>query len=153
MWFPLGTAIGWTERTYILLQQLTLPSICLCQPTMEAIDELPHLPEAAAAPAPAQAIDSSPELLGALVAGQAQQTELLQKLHKTVLTSRSMINELVVSNNELKEEISKLKRTGSCEACKKKETSFAAEAMLSVAGESQLSPGDGYIMVLILSSS
>ena len=112
---------------------------------MEAIDELPHLPEAAAAPAPAQAIDSSPELLGALVAGQAQQTELLQKLHKTVLTSRSMINELVVSNNELKEEISKHKRTGSCEACKKKETSFAAEAMLSVAGESQLSPGDGYI--------
>ena len=119
---------------------------------MEAIDELPHLPEAAEAPAaPAQAIDSSPELLGALVAGQAQQTELLQKLHKTVLTSRSMINELVVSNNELKEELSKLKRGGSCEACKKKETSFAAEAMLSVAGESQLM--DWVHHGLILSSS
>lgn len=100
---------------------------------METIDDLPHLPEAAVAAAPAPA---SSELLGALVAGQAQQTELLQKLHKTVLTSRSMINELVVSNNELKEELSKLKRGGSCEACKKKETSFAAEAMLSVAGES-----------------
>jgi hypothetical protein len=49
------------------------------------------------------------EALKQLLAGQSFQTELLQKLHKTVLTSRSIINELVVANNELKEELQKIK--------------------------------------------
>lgn len=75
------------------------------------------------------------EMCQLIQVNQSQQTDLIQKLHKTVLTSRSMINELVVSNNELKEELQKIKNTTQCDGCKKKEAAFAAQTMLSVAGE------------------
>lgn len=74
------------------------------------------------------------ECVQQLQAGQAHQTDLIQKLHKTVLTSRAMINELVVANNELKDELLKIKNTAQCDGCKKKEVAFAAQTMLSVAG-------------------
>ncbi|KAL3802529.1 hypothetical protein HJC23_012548 [Cyclotella cryptica] len=41
--------------------------------------------------------------------GQTQQTQLIQKLHKTVLNTRTIINELILTQNELKDEIEKLK--------------------------------------------
>jgi hypothetical protein len=41
--------------------------------------------------------------------GQTQQTQLIQKLHKTVLNTRTIINELIVTQNELKDEIERLK--------------------------------------------
>jgi len=59
--------------------------------------------------------------------GQTQQTQLIQKLHKTVLNTRTIINELIVTQNELKDEIQKLKAPASpalpvtvatCENCK-----------------------------------
>lgn len=109
----------------------------------DAIDDLPPpLPEAAAAQPMALAVDSASsqallEGVQQLQAGQAHQIDLIQKLHKTVLTSRSMINELVLSNNELKVELLKIKNTVQCDGCKKKDTAFAAQTMatLSVAGE------------------
>jgi hypothetical protein len=74
----------------------------------------PQLPPSegstAATPGPPELDDSSvTQALKQLQAGQSFQTELLQKIHKTVLTSRSIINELVVANNELKEELQKIK--------------------------------------------
>ena len=59
--------------------------------------------------------------------GQTQQTQLIQKLHKTVLNTRTIINELIVTQNELKDEIDKLKAPAipslpstvtTCENCK-----------------------------------
>lgn len=110
----------------------------------EAINDLPPpLPEPAVAPV-ALALDDAGgvnqtqvllECIQQLQAGQSHQTELIHKLHKTVLTSRSMINELVVANNELKEDLQSIKKSSQCEACKKKESTFVAQTMLSVAGQ------------------
>mmetsp|Transcript_25834 Transcript_25834/g.54605 ORF Transcript_25834/g.54605 Transcript_25834/m.54605 type:complete len:287 (+) Transcript_25834:97-957(+) len=111
----------------------------------DAIDELPApLVPAVTAPvvlAPGEAGSANDahvaNVLGyiqQLQAGQNQQTLLLQKLHKTVLTSRAMINELVVANNELKEELRSIKTSSQCDACKKKEHAFVARTMLTVAG-------------------
>jgi hypothetical protein len=56
--------------------------------------------------------------------GQTQQTQLIQKLHKTVLNTRTIINELIVTQNELRDEIEKLKSptaeptVATCENCK-----------------------------------
>jgi len=61
---------------------------------------------------PALDYGSITQALKQLQEGQSFQTELLHKLHKTVLTSLSIINELVVANNELKEEIHKIKGGG-----------------------------------------
>lgn len=123
--------------------------------TTMSLDELPpplpqahaeqhHVAQAVAAvppPPPGIPVIDSPgveallEAVHQLQAGQSHQTDLISKLHKTVLTSRSMINELVVANNELKEELSKMKKSAQCDGCKKKEAAFVAQTMLSVAGE------------------
>ena len=114
----------------------------------DAIDELPPplpLPEAppAVAAAPTAFVAHGADQ-NAVLLQLHQQTDLLQKLHKTVLTSRSMINELVVSNNELKQEIQKIKHAAQCENCRKKDsataTTYAAQGLLSVA----VAGGDSY---------
>ena len=134
--------------------------------------ELPPPSEGSAVAAtPGAALDygSFAQALKQLQEGQSFQTELLHKLHKTVLTSRSIINELVVANNELKEEIQKIKGGGGPppppsedpshardpsprdppprkdERPQKKmraaEGAFAARAELTVAGEDSLQIG------------
>ncbi|KAL7509958.1 hypothetical protein ACHAXN_006837 [Cyclotella atomus] len=78
--------------------------------------------------------------------GQTQQTQLIQKLHKTVLNTRTIINELIVTQNELKDEIEKLRGPGTpatpptvatCENCKSTVTNpssvAAAGAQIHVA--------------------
>ena len=70
-----------------------------------------------------------------LLANQAKQTNMLEKLQKSVLTSRTMINELVVANNDLREEVAKLRGSVSSDQGKNEETSYAAQTMLSVAGK------------------
>ena len=103
-------------------------------PTMSAphdtIDELPQLDDAAA---PAPPIGNDP--MHILLANQAKQTNMLEKLQKSVLTSRTMINELVVANNDLREEVAKLRGSVSSDQGKNEETSYAAQTMLSVAGK------------------
>ena len=85
---------------------------------MSSPELLPSEGSAAAATTPgtgaAPALDygSFTQALKQLQEGQSFQTELLHKLHKTVLTSLSVVNELVVSNNELKKEIHKIKGGG-----------------------------------------
>ena len=100
------------------------------------LEELPDLDGTTAAAASG---GSNGDLMGHLLASQAQQTELLNKIHRDVLSTRTMISALEESNNELKEEIRKLKggepsSMVSCEGCKKKEASIAAVAMTSLAG-------------------
>jgi len=70
-----------------------------------------------------------------LQAGQSHSNELMQKLQKTVLTSRAMINELVVANNELREELIRIKQAYQCDMCKKKEAATVVRHMVSVAGQ------------------
>ncbi|KAL7539971.1 hypothetical protein ACHAWF_006558, partial [Thalassiosira exigua] len=115
----------------------------------EGVDHLSHhaggeaIAEAAAVaiptlPSPSLDVGTLQVLLESvqqLQAGQSHQTDLIQRLQKSVLTSRSMINELVVVNNELKEELLKIKSATQCDNCKKKEVAFAAQTMLSVAGQ------------------
>ena len=101
------------------------------------LEELPDLDGTTAAAASGSG--SNGDLMGHLLASQAQQTELLNKIHRDVLSTRTMISALEESNNELKEEIRKLKggepsSMVSCEGCKKKEASIAAVAMTSLAG-------------------
>lgn len=72
--------------------------------------------------------------------GQMQQTQLIQKLHKTVLNTRTIINELVVTQNELKDEIERLKLPGTpatvatCENCKSTVAAPAASVHITAAG-------------------
>lgn len=68
--------------------------------------------------------------------GQAEQTAMIQKLNKTVLTSRTLINELITAQTDLKEEVEKLRSSsisgGECQACNTRRD--AATAMSAVAG-------------------
>ncbi|KAL7516563.1 hypothetical protein ACHAWX_001564 [Stephanocyclus meneghinianus] len=82
---------------------------------MEA-EEVAAIEEAAAAESEGDGIsfdhnDSKALLqcIRGLQEGQTQQTQLIQKLHKTVLNTRTIINELILTQNELKDEIEKLK--------------------------------------------
>lgn len=70
--------------------------------------------------------------------GQAEQTALIQKLNKTVLTSRTLINELITAQTDMKEELAKLRNSsvsGECQTCNNKRS--AAVAMSAVTGTSQ----------------
>ena len=98
------------------------------------LEELPDLDGATAAAASGGS--SNGDLMGHLLASQAQQTELLNKIHRDVLSTRTMISALEESNNELKEEIRKLKGepTKSITTIQEKEASIAAVAMTSLTG-------------------
>mmetsp|Transcript_19955 Transcript_19955/g.42816 ORF Transcript_19955/g.42816 Transcript_19955/m.42816 type:complete len:191 (+) Transcript_19955:90-662(+) len=108
-------------------------------PNNDIINDLPRpLAESTVAPghAAARSVECNIQaLLGCvqqLKAGQTHQTDLIQKLQKTVLTSRSMINELVVANNELKEELDEIKRTLQCDGFQRKEVAATvSQAMMS----------------------
>ena len=96
------------------------------------LEELPDLDGATAAAASG---GSNGDLMGHLLASQAQQTELLNKIHRDVLSTRTMISALEESNNELKEEIRKLKgEPKSITTNQEKEASIAAVAMTSLSG-------------------
>jgi hypothetical protein len=123
----------------IAMEHLPPPALPETEDDMEAADteiapEDHDLAIEAAVNATADAItfdlDDSKSLIACirgLQEGQTQQTQLIQKLHKTVLNTRTIINELIVTQNELKDEIEKLKGTGTtttpstvatCENCK-----------------------------------
>ena len=113
---------------------------------MEALP--PNLPETDAETDPAgAAVTSADEAIAfnkedsksliacirGLQAGQSQQTQLIQKLHKTVLNTRSIINELIVTQNELRDEIEKLRASpitpatvAACEKCNSTVTDVSA---------------------------
>lgn len=113
---------------------------------MEALP--PNLPETDAETDPAgAAVTSADEAIAfnkedsksliacirGLQAGQSQQTQLIQKLHKTVLNTRSIINELIVTQNELRDEIEKLRASpitpatvAACEKCNSTVTNVSA---------------------------
>jgi len=92
------------------------------------LEELPDLDGATA-------VGSNGDLMSHLLASQAQQTELLNKIHRDVLSTRTMISSLEESNNELKEEIRKLKGEPKIiTTIQEKEASIAAVAMTSLAG-------------------
>lgn len=80
--------------------------------------------------------------------GQSEQTALIQKLNKTVLTQRTLINELISAQTDMKEGLAKL-RTGSvsgeCQTCINRRD--AAVAMSAVTGMGQTS--DDLIETLI----
>ena len=65
--------------------------------------------EAAALPQTEQ-LSAVLEGINDLHRSQREQTDLLNKLQQTVLTSRSMINELILANNELKREVQAFRR-------------------------------------------
>lgn len=67
--------------------------------------------------------------------GQTHQTQLIMKLNKTVLTTRSMINELIVTQNELKEEVERLKASSLCDGCKLKAETAPPLPLPTVAGQ------------------
>mmetsp|Transcript_25207 Transcript_25207/g.50891 ORF Transcript_25207/g.50891 Transcript_25207/m.50891 type:complete len:246 (-) Transcript_25207:432-1169(-) len=46
-----------------------------------------------------------------IAAGQQQQTQLIKNLQKSLLTTRSMVNEIIMSHNEMREELESLKRS------------------------------------------
>ena len=95
--------------------------------------EPPELPE----------MNSDPQqallaLVQQLKDGQAEQTALIQKLNKTVLTSRSMINELITAQTDMKEELAKLRTSsvgGECQVCSNKRDSAVAMSAVTVAGQ------------------
>ena len=96
---------------------------------------LEELPDLDGATAVAASGGSNGDLMSHLLANQAQQTELLNKIHRDVLSTRTMISALEESNNELKEEIRKLKgEPKSITTNQEKEASIAAVAMTSLAG-------------------
>lgn len=67
--------------------------------------------------------------------GQTHQIQLIMKLNKTVLTTRSMINELIVTQNELKEEVERLKASSLCDGCKLKAETAPPLPLPTVAGQ------------------
>ncbi|KAK1745938.1 hypothetical protein QTG54_003862 [Skeletonema marinoi] len=105
--------------------------------------EPPELPE----------INSDPQqallaLVQQLKDGQSEQTALIQKLNKTVLTSRTLINELITAQTDMKEELAKLRSSnvsGECQVCNNKRD--AAVAMSAVASVGQTT--DDLIATLI----
>lgn len=95
------------------------------------IDDLPPpLAGAAAAAAPTHAtLASLQHSMQQMQAAQVHQTDLLQRLNETVLTSRAMINDLVVQNNALREDIRAIKDAGGVG----KQTAAASSTMLAAA--------------------
>ena len=70
--------------------------------------------------------------------GQAEQTAMIQKLNKTVLTSRTLINELITAQTDMKEELAKLRSSsvsGECQVCSNKRDAAVAMSTVSVAGQ------------------
>ena len=67
--------------------------------------------------------------------GQSEQTAIIQKLNKTVLTSRTMINELISAQNDMREELARLRSTsasGVCETCNNRRDAAVAMANVTV---------------------
>jgi len=122
-------------NTSLLYQQLIMSSPPVLEP--------PELPE----------INSDPQqallaLVQQLKDGQSEQTALIQKLNKTVLTSRTLINELITAQTDMKEELAKLRSSnvsGECQVCNNKRD--AAVAMSAVASVGQTT--DDLIATLI----
>src|SRR5210317_1600183 len=99
--------------------------------------EPPELPGVAYLPAdPQQALLA---LVQQLENGQAEQTQLINKLQKTVLTSRTMINELISAQNDMKSELEKLRASGSgggeCEVCANRRDAAVAMAAVTSPGQ------------------
>lgn len=99
--------------------------------------EPPELPGVAALPAdPQQALLA---LVQQLKDGQTEQTKLINKLQKTVLTSRTMINELISAQNDMKSELEKLRASGSgggeCEVCANRRDAAVAMAAVTSTGQ------------------
>jgi 4-diphosphocytidyl-2C-methyl-D-erythritol kinase len=95
----------------------------------------PELPGVAALPAdPQQALLA---LVQQLKNGQAEQTQLINKLQKTVLTSRTMINELISAQNDMKSELEKLRGSGGgeCEVCANRRDAAVAMAAVTSTGQ------------------
>ena len=90
-------------------------------------------------------------IIHGLKEGQSQQTQLIQKLHKTVLNTRTIINELIVTQNELRDEIEKLRASpdtpatvATCEICKSSVLNpvSAAPVGLGIASPAPPTPDD-----------
>mmetsp|Transcript_32143 Transcript_32143/g.63993 ORF Transcript_32143/g.63993 Transcript_32143/m.63993 type:complete len:305 (+) Transcript_32143:92-1006(+) len=83
-------------------------------------------------------INDSHAILGTLqqlVTGQEQQNQLIKTLQKNILTARTMINEIIVTQNELKDELEAIKRSSSCEHCARKEAVFQARSNMTIVGQ------------------
>lgn len=61
----------------------------------------------------------------------------MKTLQRSVLTTRTIINEMIVTQNELKEEIDNLKSTTQCEHCEKRQAASQARTIMAVAGQTE----------------